>query len=257
MITITVQFAAPNDGSIPGLVHPRIGESRCWFNDENITLLCYYYGPTGVLMVINTIFLANTYNYLRIIRGDNKSPNDPDGYTLSSAEISRKYDFFAAFWQRFYLLVLICGCYIADVLAWKIPPRELWAITDFLNVLQGSLVLLIFLCHRNKRHLVREKLPKIFQLSNFCTSCAKSVQNNKILSSKIISNLNPISSYSKNKNSSSSFDLNKNNSSVSTPSTGIRSLSLTWNDSKPVDSNDIHPENYDNHISSEGSYTAC
>ncbi|CAL4115372.1 unnamed protein product, partial [Meganyctiphanes norvegica] len=250
VVTIIMQFAAPKDGNIPGLVHPHIGEGRCWFRADK-ELLVYFYGPIAILFLLNFIFIGITYHYLKTIRGDYNTTNDPSGYTISSAETTRKYDFFSAFWQRFYLLVLVAVCWLTEILSWKIPPEELWAPTDMLNNLQGVFVCFVFLTNHNKRNLLKEKLPKLFQFSDICVKNAKIARNSintstrklskKMSSASIISNMTSFSSFSKGSISSNSlFNLKEGDASIDSPSIGIRSLSLIRKLSKPLDPN-THP----------------
>ncbi|KAG0727848.1 G-protein coupled receptor Mth2 [Chionoecetes opilio] len=65
------------------------------------------------------------------------------------------------FWQRFSLFILMVLCWTTDILSWKIPPRELWILSDFVNSLQGLLVFIIFLSNRKRRELVRNLSKQI------------------------------------------------------------------------------------------------
>nr|XP_045589984.1 G-protein coupled receptor Mth2-like [Procambarus clarkii] len=62
------------------------------------------------------------------------------------------------FWQRFTLFLLMALCWTTEILSWKIPPPELWFLTDVLNSLQGFIIFLIFISGKKKRELVRDAL---------------------------------------------------------------------------------------------------
>ncbi|CAL4059968.1 unnamed protein product [Meganyctiphanes norvegica] len=165
MITILIQFVAPNDGSIPGLMHPGIGEGRCWFK-SNKELWLFFYGPITVLFLLNFIFLGMTYYYVRIVRGDYKSAKDPCGYTIASAETAIKYDFYTTHMITYCSLI---GQYLAmtSLVTCKLRSVDgLMAVTDIINGLQGVLLFIVFFYPKHKRALLMEKLSNAFQIRN-------------------------------------------------------------------------------------------
>ncbi|XP_068236885.1 uncharacterized protein [Palaemon carinicauda] len=176
IVTSAMQHLAPDN--VYGLVKPYIGISRCWFRDDIGTLL-YFYGPISIVATGSSLFLGLTYmNYKTLVRnfmkiGDaqrNKGEEAGSDKKIASpklppAVITSPIQDFSTKLKLFSLLVF---CWITEVLSWKIPPMELWALTDILNGLQGLLIFIIFLLNRHKRALVEERFPLPFNLVRSC-----------------------------------------------------------------------------------------
>uniref|UniRef100_T1GIM5 G-protein coupled receptors family 2 profile 2 domain-containing protein n=1 Tax=Megaselia scalaris TaxID=36166 RepID=T1GIM5_MEGSC len=45
------------------ILRPRFGEVRCWFVDD-LAILAYFFGPVGVLLVINILLFLSTARQL-------------------------------------------------------------------------------------------------------------------------------------------------------------------------------------------------
>ncbi|CAL4068926.1 unnamed protein product, partial [Meganyctiphanes norvegica] len=60
----------------------------------------------------------------------------------------------AEFWQRFTLFSLMVFCWATEVIAWKVKPEEIWALTDILNALQGIFIFITFIRSSKKRSTV-------------------------------------------------------------------------------------------------------
>ncbi|CAL4229562.1 unnamed protein product, partial [Meganyctiphanes norvegica] len=155
-----------------------------------------------------------------IICRDHESAKDPDGYTIGSA----------GFWHRFYLLVMVSVFWVTDLLAWVVPPKEIWLPTGILNNLQGVLVFFVFLTHRTKRAALKEQLPKLLKVSNMMINNVDNAQMNINRQNEFLSeNLSP--SWTKRKGTASLLEVDSNDPSTSADSTGITLISLTRKDS--------------------------
>ncbi|CAL4094490.1 unnamed protein product [Meganyctiphanes norvegica] len=203
VVTIIIQFEAPTDDSIPGLVHPGIGLGRCWFK-SNKELMAYYEGPIAVLFLMNFLFIAITYHYFKIIcQEDLNSANGPSEYTI------------AGFWQQFYLLILVAGLWLTEILSFSTKyffpnsPEELWAPTDIMNSLQGVLVFFVFLTHHRKRALLKEKLPELLEFTNVWINHTREAQREINHRNNMFSmNLSPSSILSQKQEDSNHLDAN-------------------------------------------------
>lgn len=258
IITICMQFLAPDN--VPGLHKPYIGEARCWFIGD-LELFLYFYGPIAFLFACNIFFIGHTYwNYktfeansavLRNFSIDKSGTNATVQTSLD--QVHRRRDYISDFKQQFSLLVLMSICWITEILSWKIPPDEMWAVTDILNTLQGFIILLIFLANKSKRKHLKKKYPGPFVAANhlkmffkkcgsflFCSNensrlpsqvCSiNSKVSRKISTSSIVSSISTLTSTLK--STSSSFHVTspdksdpKRHPSVSESEDGILTLS--------------------------------
>ncbi|XP_064106412.1 uncharacterized protein LOC135215521 [Macrobrachium nipponense] len=142
-VTIMMQFIEPHQ--VRGEIRPYIAISKCWF-DEDAGLFLYFYGPIALLCFCNIVLLIHTLKNSRAI--------------LQNSE--------AGFYQKLTLFALSVFCWSTEVLSWKIPPEELWALTDILNALQGLFVFIILLTSQSKRRLIEERFPLPFRLARRC-----------------------------------------------------------------------------------------
>lgn len=175
-VTIAMQHLPPDN--VWGVIKPYIGISRCWFREDIGTLL-YFYGPVTFAAICSSVFIVLTFiNYKAILRNFMKMSDvqrmrdrevEPDQNVrppkLPPAQITGPIQDFSTKMKLFALMVF---CWITEVLSWKIPPMELWALTDTLNALQGLFIFIIFLLNRRKRDLVEEKFPLPFNLVRRC-----------------------------------------------------------------------------------------
>nr|XP_053653360.1 probable G-protein coupled receptor Mth-like 1 [Cherax quadricarinatus] len=169
IITACMQYLAPDN--VPGILKPYIGEAKCWFRGE-LELFLYFYGPITVLFACNIGFIGHTYwnfrkfdNNTAVLR--NFTNDKPVGDAKTTARPSlehthRRRNYISDFKQQFSLLVLMSTCWVAEILSWKIPPPEMWAVTDIMNTLQGFFIFLIFLANASKRKHLKNKYPGLF-----------------------------------------------------------------------------------------------
>lgn len=186
LITVLMQFYAPND--VPGVIKPYIGYSRCWFQDD-MAILVYFYGPIAILFVCNTVFLSITYyNYKQMLKNCQETTETQrdmetemgQAATLqnsTSTKTSRQItDHVQEFKQKLLLFFLMAMCWVTEILSWKIPPPELWALTDTLNSLQGLFIFIILLSSRNKRTMIEEKFPQPFRIARKTLKLSKKIK---------------------------------------------------------------------------------
>ncbi|XP_071526553.1 probable G-protein coupled receptor Mth-like 1 [Panulirus ornatus] len=161
-ITLGMQLFAPDD--VTGVIKPYLGLTRCWFHGDIATLL-YFYGPMGFLLFCNIVFIIHTFqNYRKIedrIRMSKKLSSCNSELSTALEPRHRKQHYISEFKQQFFLLVVMAGCWVTEILSWKIPPFEIWAVTDILNSLQGLFIFVIFIANRSKRRHIMKKFRKI------------------------------------------------------------------------------------------------
>lgn len=168
VLTAGMQFLAPD--SVPGVIKPYIGVAMCWFPGE-VELFLYFYGPIAFLFACNIVFIALTYwNYREIednsavLRDISNGGPDNGSNTVARTTLEhrhRRRDYITDFKQQFSLMVLMSFCWVTEILSWKIPPSELWALTDVLNTLQGVFIFVIFVANRSKRRHLKQRFPEL------------------------------------------------------------------------------------------------
>ncbi|XP_068236940.1 G-protein coupled receptor Mth2-like [Palaemon carinicauda] len=188
--TILMQKNAPDN--VWGVIKPYIGVSRCWFR-EDIGHLIYFYGPIAVLFLFNSGFLILTYiNYKIMLRKYEEAANDLKELGAgvirkqrikTSCMPSRQInDHVHDFNQKLKIFILTATCWVTEILSWKIPPLEIWALTDTLNSLQGFFLFTILLSNSNKRKHLKKKFPRLFlwleKSNKFPAKMKKWLQNN-------------------------------------------------------------------------------
>ncbi|XP_066983526.1 uncharacterized protein [Macrobrachium rosenbergii] len=235
VITIVMQKCAPDN--MWGVIKPYIGFSRCWFR-EDIALLVYFYGPIAVLFFCNSVFLFLTYiNYKIMLRNYKETTNDlknlgtgviSDQRNMSSSMPSRQItDHVHDFNQKLKIFILMATCWVTELLSWKIPPLELWALTDTLNCLQGFFLFIILLSNSNKRKHLEERYPRIFawitKSTRFPTVVKRWLQNGIKVS------LSPVSSFTSSisRQLSNSTVLSALTSSIKSPTPSSTSFKLS------------------------------
>ncbi|XP_049779046.1 G-protein coupled receptor Mth2-like isoform X4 [Schistocerca cancellata] len=150
-VTLVMQFH--ND--IPdGLLRPQFGVKRCWFPDD-ITILAYFYGPVGVLVLCNIILFILTAIRIAQLKRETAMLKGTD---------SRRHDDDNR--QRFNLylkLFLVMGVnWSMEVISGLVGgPEYVWYVTDICNTLQGVLIFVIFVWKDRIRRMLMEKFcPK-------------------------------------------------------------------------------------------------
>jgi G protein-coupled receptor Mth (Methuselah protein) len=119
----------PNDS----FLRPRFGENNCWFYGD-LEILTYFFGPIGILLVINLLLFLSTARQLTCglwKRDDVKSTSER-----------------AALGRVCLKLVIVMGVtWIADVASWAVGgPHYLWYVTDIINALQGVFIFFVLCC---------------------------------------------------------------------------------------------------------------
>ncbi|XP_049956981.1 G-protein coupled receptor Mth2-like isoform X1 [Schistocerca serialis cubense] len=150
-VTLVMQFH--ND--IPdGLLRPQFGVKKCWFPDD-ITILAYFYGPVGVLVLCNIILFILTAIRIAQLKRETAMLKGTD---------SRRHDDDNR--QRFNLylkLFLVMGVnWSMEVISGLVGgPDYVWYVTDICNTLQGVLIFVIFVWKDRIRRMLMEKFcPK-------------------------------------------------------------------------------------------------
>lgn len=116
------------------LLRPGFGENSCWFNEEQLSIFAYFYGPVGILISINIMLFISTAHQLTCglwKRDDVKSTTEK----TALGKVCLK------------LVVVMGVTWIAEVLSWLIGgPNHAWFVTDLVNVLQGVFIFLVVGC---------------------------------------------------------------------------------------------------------------
>ncbi|KAL5291400.1 hypothetical protein ACFFRR_010666 [Megaselia abdita] len=115
------------------ILRPRFGEVRCWFVDD-LAILAYFFGPVGVLLIINILLFLSTARQLTCglwKHDDVKSTSER-----------------AALGKVCIKLVIVMGItWIADLVSWIVKgPQAIWYVTDVINALQGVFIFIVVGC---------------------------------------------------------------------------------------------------------------
>ncbi|XP_014246462.1 probable G-protein coupled receptor Mth-like 1 [Cimex lectularius] len=115
------------------LIRPRFGEHRCWFYGD-AELLYYFFGPIGVLLLLNLTLFAATARELTC--------------GLWKTEVVKSNTERAALGRVCLKLVVVMGVtWVADVVSWAVGgPDYIWYLTDIINALQGVLIFAVVGC---------------------------------------------------------------------------------------------------------------
>ncbi|XP_068236929.1 uncharacterized protein [Palaemon carinicauda] len=223
VFTLLMQIHATED--VRGMIKPAMGLPKCWFQVD-IALLIYFYGPISVLFLFNSAFLVLTYiNYKEMLRNYEETANDLK--ELGAGAIKKQRikpscipwrqvtDHVHDFNQKLKIFILVATCWVTEILSWKIPPPELWALTDTLNSLQGFFLFIILLSNSNKRKHLKKFLRLFLWLEKSNTFPANM---KKWLQNSVNCTISPMSSLT------SSISSQFSNSSIfRTISTSVRS----------------------------------
>ncbi|XP_050545730.1 probable G-protein coupled receptor Mth-like 1 [Daktulosphaira vitifoliae] len=115
------------------LVRPKFGEHRCWFYGD-ADLLSYFYGPIGILLMMNLTLFAATARELTC--------------GLWRTEVVKSTSERATLGRVCLKLVIVMGItWVVDVVSWIIGgPDYVWYMTDVMNALQGLLIFIVVGC---------------------------------------------------------------------------------------------------------------
>ncbi|XP_045784909.1 probable G-protein coupled receptor Mth-like 1 [Maniola jurtina] len=120
-------------GAAPGVLRPRFAVQRCWFYGD-MEILVYFFGPVGVLLLVNLALFASTTRQLTCglwRRDEVKSTSERAALGRVCAK----------------LVVVMGVTWGADVVSWAAGgPEYVWYATDLLNALQGVFIFLVVGC---------------------------------------------------------------------------------------------------------------
>ncbi|XP_071442971.1 probable G-protein coupled receptor Mth-like 1 [Hetaerina americana] len=136
-IGLTLDLAAAGDNS-DGPLRPRFGERRCWFYGD-MEIFAYFYGPVGVLLLVNLmLFLATARELTCGLWRREVAKSSPHGDGADRATLSR---------VCLKLVVVMGVTWIADIISWAVGgPAHAWYITDLINGLQGVFIFVVVGC---------------------------------------------------------------------------------------------------------------
>ncbi|XP_065334120.1 G-protein coupled receptor Mth-like isoform X1 [Cloeon dipterum] len=169
VVTISLNHAyrgSPDPDANFWLADPQIGISTCWFDAERNGILVFFYGPIGILLLINlTLFLFTTYKICKLSRAANMINQNDNSQRHNSEHkrtLSQK--------QRFILFLKLFGLmgipWVFEIISWKVKGAdEYWYFTDAINILRSVFIFTTFCCKRKVWRLLCEKYPKIKELA--------------------------------------------------------------------------------------------
>ncbi|KDR21417.1 putative G-protein coupled receptor Mth-like 1, partial [Zootermopsis nevadensis] len=119
--------------SYSSFLRPRFGQKRCWFYGD-MEIFPYFYGPVGVLLLINLILFAATAHELTC--------------GLWKREVVKSNTERATLGRVCLKLVVVMGLtWVADVISWAVGgPHYIWYVTDLMNALQGVFIFAVAGC---------------------------------------------------------------------------------------------------------------
>ncbi|XP_069669202.1 probable G-protein coupled receptor Mth-like 1 isoform X2 [Periplaneta americana] len=119
--------------SYSSFLRPRFGQQRCWFYGD-VEIFPYFYGPVGVLLLINMLLFAATARELTC--------------GLWKREVVKSNTERATLGRVCLKLVVVMGLtWMADVISWAVGgPHYIWYVTDLINALQGVFIFIVAGC---------------------------------------------------------------------------------------------------------------
>lgn len=153
LVAIILHYLPEN--SDQSFLRPGFGVISCWFSGD-LERLAFFYGVISILFLGNILLLGHTIVMLHQAGAAFLCCRKSVGIS----NCNRGH--LEAFWQRFCLFTLMALCWVTEILSWKIPPENLWILTDIINTLQGFFVFVIFISSRKKRDILKEALFKTF-----------------------------------------------------------------------------------------------
>jgi len=195
-IASTAQFQSPQVSGFSPSLNPNFGLIRCWFSDERVPLLVFFYGPVSFLIALNVIFFVRLLlnpNLMNCYKKKNSGPQLRTNRTKEKASSMQKHknDF-----QMALKLFFITGIpWIFELSNWLLPTlipdllphqmKYLFEISNLFNSLRGVIIFIVFiLLQRN----VRQHLQLSF--SKHCSMTAKNATDSRSLSVTSRSQLN-------------------------------------------------------------------
>ncbi|KAL7304127.1 hypothetical protein TKK_0003583 [Trichogramma kaykai] len=114
-------------------LRPRFGDKQCWFYG-NMEILAYFFGPIGLLLMINVLFFLSTAHELTC--------------GLWKGDIIKSTSERAKLGKVCLKLVILMGVpWIFDVISWMAGgPNYFWYVTDLCNAAQGVLIFSVVGC---------------------------------------------------------------------------------------------------------------
>ncbi|XP_045625294.2 G-protein coupled receptor Mth2 isoform X1 [Procambarus clarkii] len=118
-----------------GLPKPNFGQARCWFSGDD-ALIIFFYGPTSVVLGINVLlFCASAYKLC----------------SLNKSSDARLFQF--SLYLK--LFVLMGVTWIFEVISYFVQRKTkdpktnyVWLVFDMINIMQGLIIFLVFVCRR-------------------------------------------------------------------------------------------------------------
>jgi len=135
---------------VPGIpdsvIKPKYGQRKCWLDDDS-ALAAYFYGPIGVLLLVNLIFFILTSWTLYIATKVSK-------HAIHQSTTTHKKRYLV-----YLKLFLVMGViWNFEIISWKVGPPNMWLATDIINALQGLLVFIIVICKRKTFNQINQTL---------------------------------------------------------------------------------------------------
>ncbi|XP_066976893.1 uncharacterized protein [Macrobrachium rosenbergii] len=153
---------------------PDFAANSCWFNGDDFwETLLFFYGPIGIMFIVNAYFIVHTgmrlycLHYCCCLRS--LCCFIPSPYnTQQQPPLHRTY--LNEFWERFSLFALLVCCWGTEFISWLSGSgdSEIWGLTDTINAFQGFFIFLIFLRSTKKRRLLKSSINK--WLNNLSTT---------------------------------------------------------------------------------------
>ncbi|XP_072159407.1 uncharacterized protein, partial [Bemisia tabaci] len=124
---------------------PNFGVNTCWFKEKKGAAV-FFYGPIGVMLVLNLIQFLATVRRITAARRDTRVlRNSPEHQNVTSSTRGEKH------WLLLYgkLFCLMGGTWLFEVVSWVLEgPSYLWYLPDGINALRGAGIFFIFLWQR-------------------------------------------------------------------------------------------------------------
>ncbi|KAK8747615.1 hypothetical protein OTU49_016496 [Cherax quadricarinatus] len=132
-LAIARDFSEELDGS--GLPKPNFGQARCWFSGDD-ALIIFFYGPTSVVLGLNVVlFCASAYKLC----------------SLNKSSEARMFQF--SLYLK--LFVLMGVTWIFEVISYFVQRKAkdsntnyVWLVFDMINIMQGLIIFVVFVCRR-------------------------------------------------------------------------------------------------------------
>ncbi|KAH8365014.1 hypothetical protein KR200_011547, partial [Drosophila serrata] len=133
-LLITFVAACVDQMTETTLLRPGFGQLYCWFDNRNLSIFAYFYGPIGLLLCANIALFVSTTHQLTCglwKRDDAKTSTEK-----------------SALGRVCLKLVVVMGLtWIAEILSWVVGgPHGAWFFTDLINALQGVFIFIVVGC---------------------------------------------------------------------------------------------------------------